>query len=348
MLNSLLENYDINKLPIELSALSSCDDINSSVNIERINYKKDQNIVISLLLPTRKRLLYLNNFIDSLLKRTDVLNNIEVIIYIDDDDISSKEFFHKDISYTKITGPRLTMGEYNSVCYHFSSGKIIMLVNDDVVIETNNWDSLLVHQLEKFDDEIYLAYPDDDSNHGKLSTFPVLSRKTCEALVYPYPFLYKRLFIDTHIMDVFQRLIKMSEQRIVYLENIKFLHYKLDSHFDNEESYQRTDYHDDFMFISLRRLRESQAARLKSVINREELPSIETKVILKDGHKNYLNSLVCFYRNFITDKGLPTVVRIKYFVWYAGHFFMIKTSFGMFISKIIHVMKRHKINPVTC
>ena len=348
MLNSFPEKSDINKLPIEFCALSSYDDIKSSVNIERINYKKDQDIVISLLLPTRKRLLHLNNFIESLLKRTDVLNNIEVIMYIDDDDISSKEFFHKDISYTRITGPRMTMGEYNSVCYHFSSGKIIMLVNDDVVIETNNWDSLLVHQLEKFDDEIYLAYPDDDSNHGKLSTFPVLSRKTCEVLVYPYPSLYKRLFIDTHIMDVFQRLIKMSEQRIVYLENIKFLHYKLDSHFDNEDSYQRTDSHDDFIFISLRRLRESQAARLKAVIAGEELPSIETKVMLKDDYKNYLKNLVCFYRSFIVDSGLPIVVRIKYFIWYAGHFFMIKTSFGIFVSKIIHIMKRNKINLVNC
>ena len=348
MLSSFYEKSGSNNLPIEFSTLSVHDDINSSLNVERINYRKDRDIVISLLLPTRKRLVYLNSFIESLLKRTDVLKNIEVIMYIDEDDISTNKFIHKEITYTKITGPRLTMGEYNSVCYHFSSGRIIMLVNDDVIIETNKWDSLLVHQLEKFDDEIYLAYPDDDSNHGKLSTFPVLSRKTCEALVYPYPSLYKRLFIDTHIMDVFQRLVKMSEQRIVYLENIKFLHYKLDSHFDNEESHQRSDYHDDFIFISLRRLRESQAARLKSVIKGDELPSIETQVIQKDDYTNYLNSLVCFYRNFITDNGLSIVVRIKYFIRYAGHFFMIKTSFGMFLSKIVRVMKRHKINPVTC
>ena len=330
-------------------SLSSMSDYDSlDLSIERNNYKYDREIVISLLLPTRNRKDHLDSFFKSLLKRTHALEQIEVIIYVDDDDSSTREFVNKDVCFTKIIGPKLTMGQYNSVCYRISSGSKIMLVNDDIIIETDNWDKLLIKQLDKFDDEIYLAYPDDNFNQGRLSTFPILSRKTCEILVYPYPPLYKRLFIDTHIMDVFHRLIKKSRQRIVYLNNIKFVHLKLDSHFGDEKSFQRTDCHDDYAFISLRELRTSQAERLQSIINNTEPPLIRDNYALNNKYENYLNSCRWFYSNFIGDKDLPLIVRIKYFVRYAGHFFMIKTAFGIFASRTYSVFKRNKTDSVAC
>jgi len=339
-------------IPVNNLLSANLDDLsdynNLELYIEKHNYKNDAEIVISLLLPTRNRTEYLDKFFKSLSNTTHDLVQIEVIIYVDNDDSDTREFENENVSFIKIIGPRLTMGQYNSVCYRHSSGKIIMQVNDDVIIETNNWDRLLVNQLNKIDDEIYLAYPDDGINNGKLSTFSILSRKSCEILVYPYPPIYKNLFIDTHIMDVFYRLTKKSGQRMIYLNNIKFMHYKLDSHYESDTNLQRTDYYDDYAFIALREVRISQAARLQSVIDNTGLPSIEDNYVLKKEYKNYLNSCRYFYKKFICDEGLPLIVRIKYFLRYTGHFFMIKTTLGTFTSRILNVFKRNNINSATC
>ncbi len=344
MLNSKSNYHDKNNLKDKLADISDYDSLD--LLIERHNYKKDKKIKISLLLPTRNRIEHLDRLFQSLIRKSCNLEYIEVVIYVDDDDSSTREFVNEDVSILKIIGPRLTMGQYNSVCYRYCSGNIIMLINDDVIIETSNWDKLLIKEIDKIDDEIYLAYPNDGFNQDKLSTFPILSRKTCEALVYPYPPLYKRLFIDTHLMDVFKRLVNKSYERIIYLADIKFTHLKLNSHHDNNESFQRTDCHDDFAFISLRDLRELQAARLQSIIENTEVPLINDTYTLSDRHKNYLNCCRWFHDNFLGDKGLPLIIRIKYFVRFAGHFFMIKTAFGMFVSKTYNMFRRNKIDSI--
>ena len=112
--------------------------------------------------------------------------------------------------------------------------------------------------------------------------------------------------------------------------------------------FQRSDCHDDYAFILLRELRESQAARLQSIINGTELPLIKDKYVLNKMYKNYINSCIWFYHNFIRDEGLPLIIRVKYFVRYAGHFFMIKTAFGKYSSRILGFFRKYKLGSEAC
>jgi glycosyltransferase involved in cell wall biosynthesis len=65
---------------------------------------------ISLLLPTRGRPHLLRRLFDSLAARTDNLDDLEVILYLDDDDETAQAISDDRFSLIKIIGPRLSMG----------------------------------------------------------------------------------------------------------------------------------------------------------------------------------------------------------------------------------------------
>lgn len=311
----------------------------SNYAVIKNNYSSN-DITLSLLLPTRQRVDHLDRFLKSLIENTSCLKTIEIIIYVDNDDIASQKYENKGLNITKVIGPRLTMGQYNTVCYSYSAGNIVMLANDDVVIETRDWDSLLKTELSKVSDEVYLAYPNDGFNKKNLCTFPILSRKTCEALVYPFPPLYKRLFIDTHVMDVFIRLNRCIKQRVIYLEDIKFTHLKLNSHINESNAIQRINHDDDVSFVLLRNLRESQSRRLKSIVNSEKPVEIVHDFENVNRDMNYFCFLKWFLLEFFYDNGLPVYARVKYLIRFSGHFFMIRTSLGLFLARSISILKK--------
>ena len=69
---------------------------------------------ISILLPTRERPHLVRRLFDSLAMRTDSLNDLEVILYLDDDDETSHDISEERFSVIKIIGPRASMGAYNT------------------------------------------------------------------------------------------------------------------------------------------------------------------------------------------------------------------------------------------
>lgn len=332
MVNS--NNYHGNKNFIEIDDNDSLD-----LSVVKNEYSSD-DIFISLLLPTRERTEHLDSFLKSLLENTSCINNIEIIIYIDRDDVASQKYENKKLNITKLIGPKLTMGQYNSVCYQHSVGNTVMLVNDDLIIETKNWDNILKSKLNEFPDDIFLAFPNDGINKRNLCSFPILSRRTCDILVHPFPSLYKRLFIDTHIMDVFIRLNRHEKQRVAYLDEIKFTHLNLNPHVYDSCSIQRSNADDDIAFVLLRNLRVSQYRRLKSIVNNEQLPAIVNEYENIDRGRSYFYFLKWFIYQFLFDKELPLYYRVKYLIKFSGHFFMIKTSPGLFIARSISVFKR--------
>ena len=314
----------------KLNAMS--EEVLSSLSVIKNKYHSD-SISISLLLPTRDRVEHLNRFCHSLLENSFSIKNIEIILYIDSDDLASQQYVNDYLNITKLIGPKLTMGQYNSVCYQHSIGNIVMLVNDDLIVQTKDWDKLLFDRLAKVSSKVFLAYPNDGINKGNLCSFPIMTRETCETMVFPFPSIYKRLFIDTHVMDVFIRLNKIKEKSLIYLEEIEFTHLNLNPHVNNSSSTLRINDDDDIAFLSLRDLRSSQFKRLKSFINNEQLPEIETIYTDIDRNSGLFRLFKLFVLQFVFDKELPTYYRLKYLIKFTGHFFMIKTVIGEHFGK---------------
>jgi hypothetical protein len=271
---------------------------------------------ISLLLPTRGRPALVERLFRSIVDNTSHLERIEVILYVDDDDIGSHELGSEHLQVHRIIGPPMSMGGYNSTCLVQAQGDIIMLANDDMVIGTPGWDDQLMKMDAEFPDKIYLSYGNDLNKGRGLCTFPILSRRTCELLVEPYPEAYGGAFIDVHLFDIFKRLLHEGFDRIRYLDDVIFEHL----HFRNgkakcDDTYaKRGRFEDDSTFIAMKSVRSAGVKRILNALRGEPLTVYEQIAHDKYEPPGITNALKHFSRQLLFDKELP--LGWRGYLWY--------------------------------
>ena len=285
---------------------------------------------ISLLLPSRGRPVQLKRLFDSIREQTYDLDNIEIFLYLDEDDAKNYSELDESLNIKKIVGPRMTMGAYNTACLKQSKNDVIILLNDDMVIRTKGWDKAILDMHNSIDDGIYLAHINDLYKRKKFCTIPILSRKTANLLLDPYPERYKGAFLDVHLFDIFKRLAKTGYERIYYLDNVVFehMHFRLGKAEVDETYLNRDRFGDDDTFISLAEMRRISAERLKAAINGKklpELPQFKAEHHLSNGAKT---ALLKYSRTFLFDDSLPVMWRLRLFIWFVGRYASSKGYLG--------------------
>jgi glycosyltransferase involved in cell wall biosynthesis len=269
---------------------------------------------ISLLLPTRGRPALVERLFRSIVETTTHLDHVEVILYADEDDAGSHHLASERVSVTRIIGPRMSMGEYNTACLARARGDIIILANDDMVIRTPGWDDRVAEIDAEFADKIYLAYC-NDCFKTRVCTFPILSRHTCELLVEPYPAAYQGAFIDTHLFDLFKRLQQAGFDRIRYLDDVVFehLHFRTGRAVRDATYRRRGRFEDDPTFIGMAPVRSAGARRLLNVLRGEPLPAYQQPQCRDYAPTGLFSAIVYLTRHMLFDYELP--LRWRSFVW---------------------------------
>ena len=269
---------------------------------------------ISFLLPTRGRPTLAERFFRSIAETASRPERVEVILYADEDDTGSHHLDSDAVSVVRIIGPKMSMGGYNSACMARAKGDILVLANDDMVIGTPGWDDKIANIDEKFVDKIYLAYC-NDLFKKRVCTFPILSRRTCELLVEPYPAAYRGAFIDTHLFDLFKRLQHSGFDRIRYLDDVLFkhLHFRTGNAALDETYLKRGRFEDDPTFIAMAAVRSMGAKRLLYVLRGERLPAFKPVECQEYVPTGVFNAVVYFARKLLFDNELP--LRWRSYVW---------------------------------
>lgn len=269
-----------------------------------------------MLLPTRGRPLLARRLLASVLSQSQDASRVEVILYVDDDDLDSHAIKHEQLRITTIVGPRVSMGECNSACLGKARGQIIMLANDDMVIRTRAWDERLATIHSTYPDGIYLAYGNDTLKKSRVCTFPILSRRTCEIIGDPFPKAFRGAFIDYHLLDIFRRLEKHGLRRVVYLPDVVFehLHYRTGKAMYDRTYMERDRFGDDNTFLSLRTERSIAAARLVRSVTGADAPE-------PDGRRNSAeqdsgSSSWAAAKFVVFDDELPLPWRVRLFSWF--------------------------------
>jgi len=208
---------------------------------------------ISLLLPTRHRVALVHRLFESLARTTADLQGLEVVLYVDEDDPASQEISHPTLSLVKIVGmPGLAMGSMNRACYAASHGRYVMLINDDLIFRTQEWDIRILDTASRFADEIVLIYGNDLDQEDAVPTFPILSRTACEILGEICPRAYLDLYIDVHLLDIFKQLRRLGHNRILYLRDVVFEHmHHVVGKATPEMYYKKNQRADEILFIAL-------------------------------------------------------------------------------------------------
>ncbi|MEE8161211.1 MAG: glycosyltransferase [Acidobacteriota bacterium] len=276
----------------------------------------------SFLLPTRGRPQKVRQFLQSLIQQTANLDDIEVVLYLDEDDPESHDLSCEEIHLVKIIGPRMSMGAYNTACLQRSSGEIVILMNDDVLVRTQGWDRVIAGLTESTPDGIFLASVNDLQVGRTWGTFPVLSRKACKVMSKPYPDEYQGWFIDLHVFDVFKRVRHLGHDRIFNFPQVIFEHLHPDAgKAELDETYQaRSRYADDWVFVSLRDLRRATAYRLHAAILGKQLPELPRHSGLPSRPKWVLRVLLLYACAFLLDITLSLRERIHLFFWMTSRY----------------------------
>ncbi len=268
---------------------------------------------ISVLIPTRKRPQLLERMLESLVPTAEHPEALEVVVCIDDDDDETLALDLDRWSVKRIVGPRQSMGKLNAICYARSTGDIVILGNDDIVVRTQGWDERIREAARRFPDSVYLLYPNDLMKGNRLSTFPVVSRTMCDVIVSPFPAEYRGAFIDVHLLDVFRQLEGMGHKRIVYLDDVIFehMHYRLGkSELDTTYS-ERDRFGDDRTFMALLEARLWAAKRLDALIAGRE-PELVSRLHEKKPSGGWFLQLAWAV---LKGGSSPFLWRLRLFVW---------------------------------
>lgn len=147
-----------------------------------MNAVSDDDIIISLLLPTRGRPDRLGLVLDSIEKTVHQKDKVILNVYVDDDDVATLEFscskgcregYHFLINW-HVAGRTGSAGIMLDVLWKASSpADVYMCVVDDYTFTTPAWDEELRSIARKNTDGIWLAYPHDPISPGNV-TFVIL------------------------------------------------------------------------------------------------------------------------------------------------------------------------------
>jgi len=142
--------------------------------------------LVSVLLPSRGRPAGLFNAVSSLIARCDNPESIEILIRLDDDDTESQRaveymsgVFGDTTSIRAIIGPRgdgyIALHKFVEELCAVAHGDFLLLFNDDVLMDTNGWDT----ELGRFRNQLCVLRLWSPLPRGcsHLTAFPAVHRK---------------------------------------------------------------------------------------------------------------------------------------------------------------------------
>lgn len=174
--------------------------------------------MISILLPTRQRPHNIERLWESVINTVDDINNIELVMYIDDDD-QTYDDLKLDGNITIVRGPRIVLSECWNKCYEQAKGYILMHCGDDIVFRTKGWDTTVKTEFAKYPDHIVFVYGDDGGPARDFGTHGFIHRKWAEVSGFFVPPYFSSDYNDTWLNDV-AKLINRHHRIDIYTEHM--------------------------------------------------------------------------------------------------------------------------------
>lgn len=198
---------------------------------------------ISILIPSRKRSKKLERFLETLKIKTAKLKRIELLILLDNDELEIENYRQLVDHYKKIIEIKIfqinlkTHAERNNYLAKKSNGSVIFPANDDLVIETINWDNLVDKEVSKVGDEEPLCLWVNSGNKYPFlhCHFPIINKEWYKRLGYVGSELFNFWYLDTWICDLAKKSNKM-----LYVKSIKFKEFNAQSNISEfDETYMK-------------------------------------------------------------------------------------------------------------
>ena len=246
------------------------------------------------MLPSRGRPRELACLLESIAKTASDPSSLQIVLCLDEDDPGSHDIGREDLSMTRvIVPPGQSMGKMFRSLYEASLGRILMMLNDDVVFRTNGWDLAVKKAFDAFDDDLALVYGNDLDQGERVPTFPFITRRACEVMGQLVPDGYLNLHLESHLQDIFRELRELGHDRMVYLPDQVFehCHHRIGKAAPDQTSKKKDSAFDSHLFLSLAEERKDRAHTLARAINPPATEGPEFTVIIPvgKGMQDHLN-----------------------------------------------------------
>ena len=156
----------------------------------------------------------------------------EFLFYLNDDDEKLEQY--RDLLDEKY----YTVGPNQSTCYswnlmsHKANNDIVMLMGDDVQVQTQDWDQLIADEFNKYEDKILMVVPSDGRVKGnknlgtEIKLWPdeplpaahfAVHKNWVDTLGYLAPPFFWHWHVDTYTQKVARKL-----NRCLYMPTVTF------------------------------------------------------------------------------------------------------------------------------
>jgi len=185
--------------------------------------------MISFCCPSRGRPLLAKRLIESATETQK--GNTEFLFYLNDDDRYLEQY--KDL----IDEKHYVVGRNQSTCLSWNlmaekaTNDVVMLMGDDVQVKTENWDQIIVDEINKYDDKILMVVPSDGrlknrelGNETKLwgdkplpAAHSAVHKNWTKTLGYLAPVYFWHWHVDSYTQKVARKL-----NRCLFLPSVVF------------------------------------------------------------------------------------------------------------------------------
>lgn len=159
--------------------------------------------MISILVPTRGRPARFEEMTKSVWTSVEELNQVEIVAYLQDDDILAPSYRDTHGLTKFVHGPRLVMSDMWNALLPHAAGDILQQSADDVIYRTLGWDLKVEEAFAACPDKILMCYGDDLGPNGKnFATLPFVSRRWVDTVGYFTGPGFSADYSDTWVNDV--------------------------------------------------------------------------------------------------------------------------------------------------
>jgi hypothetical protein len=191
----------------------------------------------SIILASRERVHLLDSLLNSIVNTTSDKNNCEVLCVIDSDDRVTKRFLERLKAICPFArfivrdrANNLNDDYLNWAWRNHSSGNNIIIVNDDVVFKTPNWDQIVMSYLGRYlvdkPDGIAYGWIEDGLTEraGNLNycCFPLVTRRAAEVVGFVMPPDFPGWGADIGLYRIYSAINRVCDMSAVAVDHISY------------------------------------------------------------------------------------------------------------------------------